>query len=304
MKQCPKCKQIYSDEMQQCSECQTPLVNYVPESQKPEFKLIDIVIKYIKFVLPAILVIGFVLGFGFRSCTGIKKDEYNNLLAQIDTLTTDKESLISEKDSLSKEYADYKAKMQPYEEKQAADAKAEEERKAAEEKAKKVAEQKAAEEKAAKEAEEKKQQEAAAKADTLGLTIDDFYSSFNETASNNGFAAFLGKKSGSGSYIQYATLNSDIQVDCNLQNNYIYGVYVSAKRTTAESLEEATYYATTVTMVIDSSLSISEIDSLLASLVNGATDDYGNDYKITKNGIEYTANLADSDILFYFSKAR
>lgn len=29
MKQCPKCKQIYSDEMQQCRECQTPLVNYV-----------------------------------------------------------------------------------------------------------------------------------------------------------------------------------------------------------------------------------------------------------------------------------
>ena len=161
MKQCPECKNIYNDSLDCCPECHKNLANYIPPSPKEEVtltefikmkmpifkdKLLKIVVKYLKFILPAFLIIGFVLGFGFKSCTSIKKADYQKILEENKTLS-------EEKKSLDYEYSAYKTKMQPYENQQAADAKAAADKKLAEEKARQEAE--AAEEKARQEAEKK-----------------------------------------------------------------------------------------------------------------------------------------------------
>ena len=62
----------------------------------------ELAVKYKKITLVVLLIIGFVLGFGFKSCTGVKKDDYNDLLAQVDTLTADNQSVSSEKDKFQK----------------------------------------------------------------------------------------------------------------------------------------------------------------------------------------------------------
>lgn len=98
------------------------------------------------------------------------------------------------------------------------------------------------------------------------------------------------------------TLNSDVTVETYASNGYVQMVYVNAKRTTSESLTDASYYAVTTTMVIDSSLSVSSIDSLMANLVSGASNALEEDFSITKNGIKYTANIDNSSILFCFAK--
>lgn len=221
------------------------------------------------------------------------------------------DDLSTQKNNLQAEYASYQAKMQPYEAQLAADTNARQEaekkaaeEKAAQEKAQKEAEEKAAQEKAQKEAEEKRQAEEALKAQSLGMTQKDFYSEFNGIASNNGYNVFLGDSRGSGGTISYTTLNPDVTLMCNSQGDYLQSVSITILRTTADSLTDAAYYPATTAMVLDPSLSYSDVDPLLTDLLNGANAQLGTDYKQQKNGIEYTANVDSSTIFFYFNKAQ
>ncbi|MGN0181454.1 MAG: hypothetical protein ACI4DP_03440 [Candidatus Ornithomonoglobus sp.] len=250
-----------------------------------------------KIIIYCALIVSFVLGFALKSCTGVKTSDYLEIIRQKDKITESKEAL-------QQEYDSYKEKMQPYEAQQQADVQAEEERKAAEEKAKKEAEEKAAQEKAAQEAEAKKAQEEALKNRSLGITQNEFYTSFNGIAANNGFDAFLGKSTEYGGYTTYKTLNDDVTVACSSQGGFVQSISITIKRTTSDSLTGASYYPVTVALSIDPSLSVDAVDSLMSELLSGAKNQYGNDYKQIKNSVEYSANVDDTSILFYYTKAK
>lgn len=300
MKKCPNCNGIFNDSMDVCPNCNQPLEN--------QPKIIAFFEEYNKAIISCALIAAFLLGCGFKSCTGITRSDYNDLLSQNQTLTTEKETI-------SNEYSAYKTKMQPYETQQEADVKAAETKKAAEEQVKKEEEEKAAAERAKKEAEEKavkeaqkkkeaEEQAATARAYSFGMSQIEFYNSFNGTATNNGFNVFLGKESTNGNIKSYMTLNSDVTVETYAQSGFLQTVSVIAKRTSADSLTNAAYYALTAIMVIDPSLSVNAIDSMMADLVDNASNNGGMDYSTTKNGIKYTANVDNSSIMFYFAKER
>ena len=123
MKKCPKCHELYSDDVEKCTDCDILLEPY--QEQKTS-KFAEIFEEYKKGIISCALIAAFLLGFGFKSCTGIK--------------TVDYAALQNEKNKLNEEYLAYKDKMQPYEAQQQADVKVAEEKKIAEEQAKKEAE--------------------------------------------------------------------------------------------------------------------------------------------------------------------
>ena len=255
-----------------------------------------------KIIVLIAVFIGLLCGYGIGKIGMVEKDMYNKAILSYQELKTD--------------YDTYKEKMQPYEAQQEADVKAAEEAKAkkeAEEKAKKEAEEKAkreAEEKAKKEAEEKARKEAEekaaqAKAQSLGgITATDFYNSFNGITASNGYDAFLGKINQTNDYISYTTLNPDITMSVTTNNNYLQTVAINAKRTTSESLTEASYYMLATALVIDPTLSNNTVDSLLMSALQGAIGNAGQDYKVSNNGIDYTINVNDSSVFVFYSKSR
>lgn len=116
------------------------------------------------------LIAFFILGFALKHATGVKKNEYVSLQNNYQTLK-------DENAKISNEYNSYKAKMQPYEDVQLADAKNKAEKEALENAEKKAAEEKAAAEaKAKQEAESKAAAEAKAaeeaKGYETGITFD------------------------------------------------------------------------------------------------------------------------------------
>ncbi len=134
MKKCLKCSNVYDDTLDQCPECRTPLISYTLEdTQKDRQEFSKQQIK--KLIVFGSLVIVFLLGFGFKSCTGIKKADYKNLQSENEKLQAQYDELSTSKDDLRVEFDTYKTKMKPYEEQQAVDEKAaidEQNRKAAE----------------------------------------------------------------------------------------------------------------------------------------------------------------------------
>lgn len=302
MKKCTKCQQLYADSLDVCPVCNTELQEC--DDSSPMEKICKFLItkfyalsRRLKTIIVCVLlVITFILGFSLKSCTGIQKTDYDNALHRIDVLTENN-------NKITEEYDAYKSKMQPYEEQQKADEKAAEEKKLAEEKAKKEAEEKAAAEKAAQEAEAKRQADEQAKNNSFGMSENDFYTTFNSTAAGNGYDVFLGKATTNGNMKNYLTMNDDVTLMTYVEGNYLQTVSITAKRTTSESLSNASYYAVTTAMVLDSSLSANTIDSFMADLITNAKNNSGADYSQTKNGIKYTANVSSSSLFFYFSKA-
>lgn len=139
MKKCPKCHELYSDDVEKCTDCDILLEPY--QEQKTS-KFAEIFEEYKKGIISCALIAAFLLGFGFKSCTGIK--------------TVDYAALQNEKNKLNEEYLAYKDKMQPYEAQQQADVKVAEEKKIAEEQAKKEAEAQEAKERAIRMQEQKR----------------------------------------------------------------------------------------------------------------------------------------------------
>lgn len=158
--------------------------------------------------------------------------------------------------------------------------------------AQQMAEERAAQEKAAQEA---------AKANSLGLSLNEFYTSFNSIAATNGLDAFLGKASTIDNVTTYATLDSGVSLDCTVINDYVDSVSIEVQRST-ESLIASSYYVASAALAVDSSLSMQEADSVLANLINGASANPGNDYKIVNNGITYIANVYNTFVFFYITK--
>lgn len=149
-------------------------------------------------------------------------------------------------------------------------------------------------------AQEKAEQEAA-KANSLGLSLNEFYTSFNSIAATNGLDAFLGKASTIGNVTTYATLDSGVSLDCTVINDYVDSVSIEVQRNT-ESLIASSYYVASAALSVDSSLSMQEADSVLTNLINGASANPGNDYRIVNNGITYIANVYNTFVFFYITK--
>ena len=173
--------------------------------------------RFVLSSLAVLLIAGFILGFNVKSCTGIQKEDYNKVVAENDTLT-------SQITQMKEEYDEYKEKMQPYEDVQLADEQnrveaeklkneqdkqalaekqAAEKRAAEEEKARKDAEEKAAA--AAKAAEEAKGYETGITFDNLARTPDEY----------------KGKKvKFSGKVIQVIEGTTETQLRLAINNNY------------------------------------------------------------------------------------
>ncbi len=265
--------------------------------------------KHPKIALIITLILAFFIGFGIGKIGTVNKDIYNSVLSAY-------ESTKASYDWIETTYSEYKEKMQPYEAQQELDAKAAEEAKAkkeAEEKSKKEAEEKAkkeAEEKAKREAEEKAKKDTAEKAAQAklqslgGITATDFYNSFNDITASNGYDAFLGKSNRTNNLISYTTLNPDIAMRITTDNNnYLQTVAINAKRTTSESLTEASYYMLATALVIDPTLSNDSVDSLLMTALQGAIANAGQDCKVSNNGIDYTINVTDSIVSVFYSRS-
>lgn len=267
---------------------------YSPE-RAPLDKIRDRIRKYPILMFCITIVLAFFVGVTFNSFNTVSNDIYDDLFNAYNKKTT-------EYDSLQNEYNAYKERMQPYEETQIQDAKnkAEQERIALEEK--KAAEEKAAEEKAAKEAEEKRQKEENAKANSLGLTIDEFYTNFNDNAAMNGIDAFLGKATTTNGLTSYLTLNSDTTVKCYTSYGYVSMVMVDVRRTTSESLIKSSYHVINALMTLDPSLSQNKADNILTNLLNGAQATPDEDYSITNKSLKCTAVVSQNLILFTFQK--
>ena len=256
-----------------------------------------------KRIIIVSLVLAYLLGIGSHMLVGVKRSVYKSLLSDTANMTNQLKEANTKCENIQKEYDDYKAKMQPYEAQQQANAKAAEEKKKAEEEAQKEKERKETEEKAAKAAEENRQAQEKAKANSLGLTTDEFYKNFNANAATNGLDAFLGKSTTSNHMTSYLTLNADTTVNCFSDNSgYLSRVYVNAKRTSSESLVESSYHVATALITIDPSVSLSEANNILTDLTNGATAAPNEDYTIVHNSLKCTATVSSGAIVFTFQK--
>lgn len=247
----------------------------------------------------------FFLGFGFRSAIGIKKSDYDKLAQQNSELSASIDTLNKEKADKEREYNEYKAKMQPYEEMQKADAKAKADAEAEKKKAEQKTAQKAEEERKAAEEKKKADEAAAAIAKTLGVTKDDFYRSFNDIASTNGFGAFLGKETLVGEVCKWTTTNGAIKFDCMLSDQYVdnVSIYISRDADSA-TLRDASYYPIVAVTAFDKKCNADTAAGYLREILENAQKNIGTDCKKTVNGIEYICNVDQSSVFYHFRKAR
>lgn len=281
---------------------------YRPSDEKPNIasrifnKVSDIFREYRNGITLCGFLFFFLLGFLFKGWVGIRLSDYRNLLQQKDEIT-------QSMNKLQQEYDEYKDKMKEYEQQKAADEKTKIEKEIADKKAaieaeqeqKRAAEAKAAQEKVADEAERKKQISSA----TFGISLNDFYTNFNNTASSNGINALLVKQDGSGNYVDYTTINSDVKISCTLAYDLLSAVTINIKRNaSAASLSDSAYYVVCSALVVDPSNSADEISSLLTSLLNDGASNIGSDCKKSKNGIDYIVNVSNSSILYQIQKTR
>ena len=249
MKKCPKCKTIFNDNLEQCPMCNIPLDDYSLDEQEKDKREKDkqekdkqeiLKQQAKKIIYICALVVVFLLGFGFKSCTGIKKTDYKDLQSRNEKLQSQYDELSTEKDTISKEYDDYKSKMQPYESIQLADAQNKAERERQELAEKKAAEEKAAAEaKAKQEAEEKAAAEAKAaeeaKGYETGITFDNLARTPND---------YKGKKvKFKGKVVQVIESTSETQLRLAIGGNYDKIIFcrVPKEKTSASRILEDDY---------------------------------------------------------------
>lgn len=316
---CKNCGKNVPDEAIFCPDCGSRDFDYtepMPVTKKKSSPVKEILVgSFEKFsnlsfrpqsIIVLVLAIAFFfLGFGFRSAIGIKKSDYDSLSQQNSELTANIDTLKQEKSTQEKEYAEYKAKMKPYEDQQAEDAKIKAAELAAKKKAEQEAAQKAEEERKA--AEEKKiaEETAAIVEKSLGVTKDAFYKAFNNNAANNGFDAFLGKETIVADVCKWTTTNSYVKFDCMLKKQYVdnISIYVS-RNADSSSLSNASYYPITAITAFDSSCSANKAAGHLNEILKKALSNTGKDFSKTVNGIEYICNVDDSSIFYHFRKAQ
>lgn len=249
MKKCPKCHELYSDSLEKCPDCDVLLESYDKNQPSKVEEFFDkykdriascalaVFKKYTKVIVSCALVASFLLGFGFKSCTGIKKTDYKDLQSRNEKLQSQYDELSTEKDTISKEYDDYKSKMQPYESIQLADAQNKAERERQELAEKKAAEEKAAAEaKAKQEAEEKAAAEAKAAEIAKGYETGITFDNLARTPDN-----YKGKKvKFSGKVIQVLEGTTETQIRLAVNNDYdkvIFCRIPKAKTTSMRVLE-------------------------------------------------------------------
>ena len=127
---CKNCGKNVPDEAIFCPDCGSRDFDYtepMPVTKKKSSPVKEILVgSFEKFsnlsfrpqsiIVLVLAVAFFFLGFGFRSAIGIKKSDYDSLSQQNSELTANIDTLKQEKSTQEKEYAEYKAKMQPHEE--------------------------------------------------------------------------------------------------------------------------------------------------------------------------------------------
>ena len=100
----------------------------------------------------------------------------------------------------------------------------------------------------------------------------------------------------------YTTLD-DTDVLCTFyQNNYLRQVSITIDRNSHKFVQALQEYPVTTIRLIDTSLSLKEIDTFLANLIERAGESIGEDVSITKNGIEYVANMDSTSIMIVIRK--
>lgn len=187
-----------------------------------------------------ILLLFFILGIFAHKSVAIKKEDYNNLQAEILTAQNKYESKEKQMNALQSEYDEYKSKMEPYESVQLTDAKNK-----AEKEAKELAEKRAAEEKAAAEAKAKKEAEEKAAAEAraaeiakgyeTGITFDNLARTPNE---------YIGKKvKFKGKVLQVIEADTETQIRLAVNGNYdtVILCRVPKSKTTATRILEDDY---------------------------------------------------------------
>ncbi len=293
----------------------TQKVKTIADTLKKQFIDFPVDVKKVPVILSlaVALSIGIVSGIVVQKANSVKPDDYNAVKRELAQTNTALQTACSERDSIQNSYVAYTAKMQPYEAQQQADAERAAAEKAAAEKAaaeKAAAEQAAAEKAAAEKAAAEKaaaekaaaEQAAAAKAYSFGFTPDEFYTKFNSVSAANGFRSAFTKSINNGNLVDYLTMNSDVTANVSLTNGYVSSIFITAMRTTPESLTDSANYLKTAAMVIDSSLTAKSANTLMNKVLNGAKANLGSDYKVTQNGINYTMNIDNSSILIMYSK--
>lgn len=302
---CPKCDSRDFD----CAEM-TPVTQKNPSPGKE--LLVSLFERFSKLgfrlqtvIALALAIVFFFLGFAFHSAIGIKKSDFDSLSQKNSELSASVDALNQEKSEQEKEYKEYKEKMQPYEEMQKADAKAKADAEAEKKKAEQKAAQKAEEERKAAEEKKKADEAAAAIAKTLGVTKDDFYRSFNDIASTNGFGAFLGKETLVGEVCKWATTNNAIKFDCMLSGQYVdnVSIYISRDADSA-TLRDASYYPIVAVTAFDKKCNADTAAGYLHEILENAQKNIGTDCKKTVNGIEYICNVDQSSVFYHFRRAR
>lgn len=301
MKKCPKCKNLYKDECETCPDCGTNLQPYEDISTKIKTKFVDFVKEYNKGIISCALIAAFLLGFGFKSCTGIKRADLESVVAEKDKIQRLYDSSVKERENISSKFDAYKEKMKPYEAQQEADAKAAEEKKTAEEKAKKEAEEKAAAEKAAQEAEAKRQADELAKASSLGMTPKDFINQFNVNCATLGASITATVPDNFSSYEHLTTSNNSVSLDISTtENGYVSSVFVNYKNLNNNDGISGAYAMVAAAQAIDKSTSEETFTDFFNNMIKSAT--YGQDYEKTLNNIKYRINYEDSSLIMMIRK--
>lgn len=316
---CKVCGKSVPDDVIFCPDCGSRSFDYAEPETTTEGKsspvkemLVSLFEKFSKLsyrpqsiIALALAIVFFFLGFGFRAAIGIKKSAYNDVVNKNSELTSNINTLTEEKAKQEDEFNAYKAKMQPYEELQAADAKAEADKAAAEAKAEQEAAQKAEEERKAAEKKKKADEAATAVSKSLGVTKDEFYKAFNANASSNGFDAFLGKETIVAEVCKWTTTNSAVKFDCMLNNQYVNNVSIYISRNAdSTTLSDASYYPITAITAFDKTCSADKAAEYLKEILKKALSNIGKDYSNTVNGIEYICNVDSSSIFYHFRKAQ
>ena len=103
--------------------------------------------------------------------------------------------------------------------------------------------------------------------------------------------------------VTYISMNTDVSVSCYTSENYIQTIFINANRTTSQSLEDSSYYMLATALTLDSSLTASAASSMLTPLLTNASSRPGQDYSTTRNGIKYTINVSQKQIICAFEKS-
>lgn len=245
----------------------------------------------LKNLIVALIVL--LIGIGLGGVNRINKTEHDELQAYTQKIQEELTNVITERDTLkakAAEYDAYKAKMQPYEQQQAADKKAADEKAAAEaaEKKRQEEEAKAKAEAEAKAAKEKAAAEARAK--SLGKTPSEFLDAYNIQVTQYGGTVAIKPQKLTDSFIT-APINGFLNFNIAQSGGFATSVYINYTNTGSQ--QEATQFAVTfiaAAQAIDPSITYQEGMSMANDLASRSANNLGSDVSTTKNGVKYVFN--------------